>query len=268
LDKLVKDFDNLNELEEYLVIKKKEIAEIIYDGEKIKIIRPLTIEGACVYGEHTEWCTARTDENNTFMNYKKNGPLYIILPKRPDRNGKEKYQLYFMTDEYMDENDDIINLDNLMRKYPEISNVLLDEEIEKFIIPDEIIRYADKDILNKKIYIKKSDRYYNNNERYWKKFLPDWVQSLTFDNMFNNINSPLASGVLPNGLQSLKFGDNFTNGGKPLEPGVLPDRLQSLVFGDNFTNGNMPLKRGVLPAELKSLEFGIGFTHGGDALEP
>lgn len=98
----------------------REGGEIIYDGKDIKIIHPTTTEGACHYGKGTKWCTAATVAENLFEDYDDDGPLYIIQPKNPNREGKEKYQLHFATEQYMDESDEPIKLFSLVEKYPEI----------------------------------------------------------------------------------------------------------------------------------------------------
>lgn len=97
--------------------------EMIYDGKDIKIIKPITKEGSCYYGKGTRWCTAATSSENMFENYNKQGSLYIIQPKKPEREGKEKYQLHFKAKQYMDEIDEPIGLVELYKKYPEIDEI-------------------------------------------------------------------------------------------------------------------------------------------------
>jgi ankyrin repeat protein len=135
----LKDFNSLSDLENLLdrytealhekegieeeTIRGREGGELLYDGADIKIIRPITKEGACYYGKGTRWCTAATTSSNMFDNYNSRGPLYIIQPKNPEeRNGRqEKYQLHFRDDMYMDETDTSVNMIDLIRKFPELT---------------------------------------------------------------------------------------------------------------------------------------------------
>ena len=136
IDKKIQQLNGLRELEDFLDQYKEQLKEVqgelteiekgrkggelIYDGKDIKIIQPTTVAGACYYGRGTRWCTAATKSDNMFETYDVDGPLYIIQPKRPDREGKEKYQLQFETNTFADEKDNIIDLNDLIKKYPEI----------------------------------------------------------------------------------------------------------------------------------------------------
>ena len=102
------------------VEKRRQGGELIYDGKDIKIIKPTTKEGACYYGKGTRWCTAATQSMNMFETYNTQGPLYIIQSKNPGRDGREKYQLHFVTKSFMDEKDEPVELAELYEKYPEI----------------------------------------------------------------------------------------------------------------------------------------------------
>lgn len=122
----------------------REEGKLIYDGKDIKIIQPLTKAGACYYGKGTKWCTAATKAENPFDHYNKIGPMYIIQPKNPKREGKEKYQLHFETAQFMDENDKKVDMIKLFKQYPEIE--ALRDYAPKFtfdILKDEIQGFAD-----------------------------------------------------------------------------------------------------------------------------
>ncbi len=110
----------------------REGGKVIYDGQYIKIIHPVTREGACYYGRGTRWCTAATVADNMFEHYNQQGPMYIIQPKNPDKGGKEKYQLHFESGQFMDEKDDPINLNELVEKYPEIKILKENGYIQNF----------------------------------------------------------------------------------------------------------------------------------------
>ena len=81
--------------------------------------------------------------------------------------------------------------------------------------------------------------------------LPEGLQSLTFDNKFNE---SLEGVTFPSSLQSLRFGFKFK---RSLTDVTLPGSLRSLTFGADF---NQSLKDVRLPASLHSLTFGRHFN--------
>ena len=99
--------------------------KILYNG-KIKIIKLLNAAGACYYGKGSKWCTAADTETGRkqFKNYNDHGTIYLIQPKYPGRHGKEKYQLAFEREHYMDETNTPVNLQKLVKKYPDIKLLL------------------------------------------------------------------------------------------------------------------------------------------------
>lgn len=115
--KTATDFSNLwtsvnshyEELEKKLDIQKKEAmpkgnAKVVFDNQEVRVIVPEDQQAACYYGQGTAWCTASTSSTNYFDYYNKEGPLYILIPKKPEHDG-EKYQLHFESNQYMDESD-------------------------------------------------------------------------------------------------------------------------------------------------------------------
>jgi len=269
----INNFDGLSGLEDFLdksdvkndlekivgtqkINKGKQGGILIYDGKAIKIFKPITTDGACYYGQGTRWCTAATTSENMFEHYNKQGPLYIIQPKNPQRNG-EKYEIHFMSSQYMDEKDDPIKLNNLINLYPEISNILNDKEIFQYDIPIEFLNsVSDTELLKNVKELKISG------DKLLKNFLPQGLTSLTFGYNFANGGEPLNKDSLPQGLTSLTFGKDFNNGGQSLNKDSLPQGLTSLTFGDDFNNGGQPLNKNSLPQTLTSLAFGDGFTNG------
>ena len=86
-------------------------AEKVYEDEKWLVVIPHTEEAACLYGAHTQWCTAAR-EDNMFDDYNKDGYLYINIDKQNNR----KYQFHFESEQFMDETDENIPapvLDNI-----------------------------------------------------------------------------------------------------------------------------------------------------------
>ncbi|MGA1048922.1 MAG: hypothetical protein ACO3UU_13015, partial [Minisyncoccia bacterium] len=102
------------------------------DGD-VRVIVPLDEKAACYYGQGTRWCTAATKGENYFERYNSEGPLYIIIPKKPKYPG-EKYQLHVNSEQFMDEKDDTVGISKLLQypgflkflklQEPRISNLL------------------------------------------------------------------------------------------------------------------------------------------------
>lgn len=78
------------------------------ENEHWKVVQPHTKESSCAFGKGTNWCTA-AKESNPFEDYNKDGPLMILLPKKPlYRN--EKYQYHDVDDgQFMNNRDNPVN---------------------------------------------------------------------------------------------------------------------------------------------------------------
>ena len=91
----------------------KGTSKTVFENDQVRIVVPEDQNAACYYGQGTRWCTASRTSTNYFGHYSKDGPLYILLPKKPKHEG-EKYQLHFPSEQFMDENDykveNIVNL--------------------------------------------------------------------------------------------------------------------------------------------------------------
>jgi hypothetical protein len=116
LEDLIDKYKDQLEVEE---VETSNTAVQVYNGDTLRIIQPTTEADACYYGQSTRWCTAAKNDN-MFNEYNKSGPLYIIIPKQPSYKD-EKYQLSFETEQYMDEKDEPVKLEDLVAKYPEIT---------------------------------------------------------------------------------------------------------------------------------------------------
>ena len=91
------------------VIKEiKSGAEKVYEDDRWLVVIPHTEAAACLYGAHTQWCTAAR-EHNYFERYNKDGYLYINIDKRDNR----KYEFHFESNQFMDETDKAIEKDVL-----------------------------------------------------------------------------------------------------------------------------------------------------------
>ena len=86
-----------------------------YEDDDVMVVVPEDQKAACYWGSKTRWCTAVDGRDNYFAHYSKDGPLYILIPKHPKSDG-EKYQLHFDSYQYMDKNDDPVELEWLLTK--------------------------------------------------------------------------------------------------------------------------------------------------------
>lgn len=103
-------------------------SETVYDGPTARVIVPGNQQAACYYGQGTRWCTAATGSHNYFDHYHRQGTLYIILPKKQEYEG-EKYQLHFYSQQFMNEQDDPVDLLWIMReRFPELKELFLELE--------------------------------------------------------------------------------------------------------------------------------------------
>ena len=141
---LVKNYD----VEQLIKDPKKEqeskgTAKTVYDGPNVRIIVPEDEPAACYYGRGTRWCTAATRGSNYFDQYNRQGPLYILLPKKPQFEG-EKYQLHFPSGQFMDPNDDPVNVVELLGdRFPDTLEFFKENE------PDiaDIVEFAPDELL-------------------------------------------------------------------------------------------------------------------------
>jgi len=107
-------------------------AKEYYRDNDIRIIVPEDQTAACYYGQGTKWCTASTSAHNMFNTYSRRGPLYIIIPRRPEHNG-EKYQWHFESKQFMNELDRPVSIIDLVQRYPQLRNIFRDQA-EKFSV--------------------------------------------------------------------------------------------------------------------------------------
>lgn len=89
-------------------VDKGEANEVYQDAD-VRIIIPNDQQAACYYGQGTQWCTASTRGANYFDQYTRSGPLYILIPRKPEHRG-EKYQFSASANMFMQENDQDVNL--------------------------------------------------------------------------------------------------------------------------------------------------------------
>jgi hypothetical protein len=129
--------------------KKKEEekgkASKVYEDGNVLVVVPEDEAAACRYGRGTRWCTAATQGKNYFDYYNNQGKMYILIPKKPRHEG-EKYQLHFPSGQFMNEEDEEINLYVLLTKrFPELYEFFLQNEPET---KDMIIMCPDEELQN------------------------------------------------------------------------------------------------------------------------
>ena len=96
-------------------------AELVYEDEKVKVVRPLTHEASRHYGTGTKWCTATASPEH-FDGYTKKGKLFYILPKDGE---DDKYAIFSYTSfnpknqklEGFDKKDSNINPESIIKKF-------------------------------------------------------------------------------------------------------------------------------------------------------
>jgi hypothetical protein len=136
-----KDIYKLSPIKLHEVITNLEVPEelvtdrgntkVVLDNSEIRILHILDKAAAIYYGQGTNprWCTSYTDSENKFDYYNSLGPLYVLLPKKPQHVG-EKYQMHFhrfSSDEYTDEHNEFIGFNALIDRFgEEFKNWLLD----------------------------------------------------------------------------------------------------------------------------------------------
>ena len=104
--------------------KDKGQAQEVYNGPDVRVITPKDETAACYYGQGTRWCTA-ANKANKFNSYNQQGPLYIVIPKKPVYAG-EKYQFHFPSDSFMNEKDESIgikDISKLVQRMPALTNI-------------------------------------------------------------------------------------------------------------------------------------------------
>ena len=167
-------------------------AEKVYEDGDCTIIVPRDEAAACRYGRRTRWCTAAVHGTNYFNQYNKDGPLYIIIPKNP-KHEDEKYQLHFESSQFMDENDDAVNVaDLLQRRFPGAGKMFMgNEQTKKMLMqtvaftPDSVLEAIVQQIwefVSEKVNDIVSD-WESNDPSYY-----EWLKSEGYEDDQGNIN--------------------------------------------------------------------------------
>ena len=103
--------------------EKREIkhagADLIHDSPTLSVYKLKTKEAACHYGAGTKWCTAAKSDNR-FDGYNERGQLFVINHK----DTGQKRQYHFKSNQFMDEKDNPVKLDQEVEKHPDLKNVV------------------------------------------------------------------------------------------------------------------------------------------------
>ena len=123
-------------------LPKGESKEVFSDGN-VRIVVPEDKAAACYYGQGTTWCTAATQGYNYFDRYHNEGSLYILMPKSPKYEG-EKYQLHFSSGQFMNEEDEPVDVVELLQdRFPGTIEFFKENEPEI----SNMIVFADDDVI-------------------------------------------------------------------------------------------------------------------------
>lgn len=117
----------------------KKDAEKVFENQEWLVIVPKTEAASCYYGKGTEWCTAAERSDNRFDYYNQYGPLYINIHKQTQR----KYQFHFPNSEFMDENDDTIDLIEFLSSNKELETFYWEKEIKNQPPPNDFTLNSD-----------------------------------------------------------------------------------------------------------------------------
>lgn len=90
---------------------------LVYENDKWEVYIPHTYEASCQLGSGTEWCTATGKTRKHYNDYSKDGQLFIIINKN---KREKKYQFHFKRNQFMDKNDDPIDIEVFFTKNPDI----------------------------------------------------------------------------------------------------------------------------------------------------
>lgn len=94
-------------------------AKLVYEDSDWEVWVPLTYEASCKLGQGSRWCTASTSNDYYYNYYKDNygGNYYININKH---NPSEKYQFHFESKQFMNKDDESIDLEAFMINSPKL----------------------------------------------------------------------------------------------------------------------------------------------------
>lgn len=91
-------------------------ADLVYEDDKWQVWVPNTYEASCKLGKDTSWCTASTSSDYYYDSYTSRGKLYININKKVENQEPAKIQIHLESRSFMDEFDDAISFQSLMKE--------------------------------------------------------------------------------------------------------------------------------------------------------
>ena len=91
-------------------------ADLVYEDDKWEVWVPNTYEASCKLGKDTSWCTASTSSDYYYDSYTSSGKLYININKKIENQEPAKIQIHLESRSFMDEFDDAISFQSLMKE--------------------------------------------------------------------------------------------------------------------------------------------------------
>lgn len=115
-------------------------ADLVYEDSAWEVWIPKTYAASCKLGQGSRWCTASTESDHYYNYYKKNygGDYYIIINKS---DPSEKYQFHFESKQFMDKDDDYVDVKNFLQDNEGLGEFFKDKflEVLKPLIENEYI---------------------------------------------------------------------------------------------------------------------------------
>lgn len=101
-------------------------ADVVYRDENWTVYVPKTYAAECKLGQGTTWCTASTESDYYYNMYLRNYPgskYYVIIN---NKDPKEKYQLHIESGQFMDRDDDPVDLIPFLNEHEGLYNYFHD----------------------------------------------------------------------------------------------------------------------------------------------
>lgn len=101
-------------------------ADVVYTDENWTVYVPKTYAAECKLGQGTTWCTASTESDYYYNMYLRNYPgskYYVIIN---NKDPKEKYQLHIESGQFMDRDDEPVDLIPFLHEHEGLYNYFHD----------------------------------------------------------------------------------------------------------------------------------------------
>ena len=129
-------------------------AKKVYEDSNWEVWVPLTYAASCKLGQGSSWCTASTESDYYYNYYKKSygGNYYININKQdPD----EKYQFHFESGQYMNIDDEEIDLSDFFKENPSLkpfySDIMFNSYVKSWGIGEDGKATVDVDTIARQL---------------------------------------------------------------------------------------------------------------------